>query len=61
MVRMMTAGLTMAGVFGLTAGLLLYLIPKPHKPTDYLVIGTVSTFASMAALFLMAFLAGRKK
>ncbi len=30
-------------VFGVTVGILLQVLPGPHKPTDYLVIGAVAT------------------
>ena len=40
----------MALVFLATAIILWRLIPEPHKPTDYLVIGSVATFAAMGVL-----------
>ena len=36
--------------FVVTALILSRLIPEPHKPTDYLVIGSVATFAAMGVL-----------
>jgi hypothetical protein len=39
-------------VFAAVVGLLLRIIPGPHKDTDYLVIGSVATFASLATLFV---------
>ena len=40
-------------VFVVTVALLTYLIPGPHKPTDYLVIGAVATFACLLLLFVL--------
>ncbi len=38
-------------VFGAVVAILLQIIPAPRKDTDYLVIGTLATFASLATLF----------
>ena len=61
MARMLFVGLSMASAFALTTGVLLYVIPEPRKSTDYMVMGTIGTFASMATLFLLAYLGGKKK
>jgi hypothetical protein len=45
--------LAMVFVFVAVATVLMKVIPGPHKETDYLVIGTVSTFASLAVLFVV--------
>jgi hypothetical protein len=43
----------MALVFAVVVVLLLRIIPGPHRQTDYLVIGTLATFASLATLFVV--------
>jgi uncharacterized BrkB/YihY/UPF0761 family membrane protein len=40
-------------LFGTVSAVLLHLLPGPHKETDYLVIGAVSTLVSLLALFLV--------
>lgn len=40
-------------VFGTVVTILLKIIPEPRKETDYLVIGTLATFASLAMLFVV--------
>lgn len=39
--------------FGVCAAVLLRVLPAPLTETDYLVIGTVATFAALLALFLV--------
>lgn len=39
-------------VFGVVAAVLLKLVPGPHRATDYLVIGVVSTMAALVAIFI---------
>jgi hypothetical protein len=43
------AALAFAGV----AGGLTLVIPEPRRQTDYLVIGTVATFASLLTIFVV--------
>lgn len=45
--------LAMIFVFGAVVGILMQIIPAPRKETDYLVIGTLATFASLATLFVV--------
>lgn len=45
-------GLGVAGLYCAAIFLLLGIVPGPHSRTDYLVIGTVATFAALAALFV---------
>ncbi|HYL78849.1 MAG TPA: hypothetical protein VEU96_31960 [Bryobacteraceae bacterium] len=40
-------------VFGATVALLLYILPGPHAPTDYLVIGAVATLLCLLLLFVL--------
>ncbi|MEZ5354987.1 MAG: hypothetical protein R2762_20310 [Bryobacteraceae bacterium] len=58
--RIALLGLAMAISFGVIAGVLLRLMPMPRKDTDYLVIGTLATFGSLAVLFLMLIATTRK-
>ena len=43
----------LAVLFLMTVLVLLRVLPGPHKPTDYLVIGTFATFFCLAVLFLV--------
>lgn len=38
-------------VFGVTVAIGLKLLPVPHSETDYLVVGSIATFVSLAVLF----------
>jgi Na+/melibiose symporter-like transporter len=50
-----TAALTlgMVMIFAATIAILLALMPGPHKPTDYLVIGCVATLLCLLLLFVV--------
>ena len=48
-------------VFAAVSGIMLKLMPAPLKDSDYLVIGTVATLASMLALFLLLIATSGKK
>lgn len=53
-------GALLAGVFCAVVVVLLAIVPEPRSRTDYLVIGTVATFAALVALFIVvATAAGR--
>ncbi len=39
-------------IFGVVAAIMLKLLPGPLRPTDYLVVGAVATFVSLAAVFV---------
>ena len=47
----LTLGMIM--IFGATVGVLLGVMPGPHKPTDYLVIGCVATLICLLLLFVV--------
>ncbi|MCC6536864.1 MAG: hypothetical protein IT162_04900 [Bryobacterales bacterium] len=49
--RIATLAAAMVFVFLSVAAVLMKFIPAPRKETDYLVIGTLATFASLATLF----------
>ena len=40
-------------VFAGVVGVLLQVVPGPHKQSDYLVIGSAATLAALVALFLV--------
>jgi hypothetical protein len=50
-----TFGLTlgMLMIFAVTVAVLLAVMPGPHKPTDYLVIGCVATLLCLLLLFVV--------
>lgn len=45
-------GLTVAALYCAAVFLLLGIVPEPRSRTDYLVIGTVATFAALVAVFV---------
>ncbi|MGP0074744.1 MAG: hypothetical protein ACLPWF_22760 [Bryobacteraceae bacterium] len=47
----LTLGMVM--IFGVTVAVLLVVMPGPHKPTDYLVIGCVATLICLLLLFVV--------
>lgn len=40
-------------MFIITVVILLRVLPGPHKPSDYLVIGTLATFICLLVVFLV--------
>ena len=46
------AGIVVA-VFMATVTILLFLLPGPHAPTDYLVIGAVATLLCLLLVFVL--------
>lgn len=55
----MAAGILV--VFLATVLILLRVMPGPHKPTDYLVIGTLATFVCILIAFIVFVSATRKR
>jgi Na+/melibiose symporter-like transporter len=51
--RTLALGLGMLMVFAITVGILLAVMPGPHKSTDYLVIGCVATLLCLLLLFVV--------
>ena len=49
---LMLAGVGVA-LFGITAVLLVLLLPGPHIPKDYFIIGCMATLISLVAVFLI--------
>lgn len=45
--------LGLGALFVVTVAAGLRLMPQPHRPTDYLVLGTIATFLCLAILFLL--------
>ena len=46
------AGITVL-VFIVTVAILLFILPGPHAPTDYLVIGAVATLLCLLLLYVL--------
>ena len=53
MKRTLLLVLAMVAIFGVTVLVLLNVLPGPHKPTDYLVIGAVATLLCLLLLFIV--------
>ena len=51
--RTIALTLGMVVIFGATVAVLLAVMPGPHKPTDYLVIGCVATLLCLLWLFIV--------
>ena len=48
-------------MFAVTVLILVRVWPGPHKPTDYLVIGTLATFICILLAFLMVVSTSEKR
>jgi uncharacterized membrane protein len=57
MSRPLALALGLAVVFAATALILSAVLPGPHKPTDYLVMGGVATIVCLALLFFVLIVA----
>ncbi len=53
-------GLAVMAVFIAVTAVLMKLIPEPRKDSDYLIIGSVATLATLAAVFLLVISTSRK-
>jgi hypothetical protein len=53
-------GLAVMIIFVTVTAILLKLIPAPRKDSDYLVIGSVATMVTLAAVFLLVISTTRK-
>ena len=51
--RTLSLVLGMVVIFAVSVLGLLYVMPAPHKPTDYLVTGAVGTLLCLVLLFLI--------
>ncbi len=51
--RTITLSAVLLVVFGVIVGILLQVLPGPHKPTDYLVIGAVATLLCILLLYFL--------
>ena len=51
--RNVTLALALIAVFLATSAILVNVLPGPHKPADYLVIGGVATLVCLALLFVV--------
>lgn len=52
MVRKLSLACGLIVIFAITVLILLRIMPGPHKPSDYLVMGTLSTFVCILLLFV---------
>ena len=59
--RNLTLAWALVFVFLVSALVLSAILPGPHKPTDYLVIGGISTMVCLGVLFLVVVVAPGKK
>jgi len=60
--RTVTLTLALILVFAATVAILSQVLPGPHKPSDYLVIGGVATLLCLALLFVVLIaMPGRSK
>jgi hypothetical protein len=60
--RPVTLALAMVVIFVATTAILSQVLPGPHKPSDYLVIGGVATLLCLVLLFVVLIAApGRGK
>jgi hypothetical protein len=51
--RVLILAVALLLVFGVSAAVLLQVIPSPHTEMDYLVAGGIATFATMLVLFVV--------
>lgn len=51
--RTITLSALLLVVFAVVVAILLQVLPGPHKPTDYLVIGAVATLLCILLLFFL--------
>ena len=58
--RTITLSAVLLVVFGVIVGILLQVLPGPHKPTDYLVIGAVATLLCILLLYFLLIKRGAK-
>ena len=52
-------GCGLAVMFAITVAVLMRVLPGPHGPTDYLVIGSVATLACISVLFVVYLVSGQ--
>jgi hypothetical protein len=53
MKRILLFAVAMLAVFGVVVGILLQVMPGPLKNSDYFLIGSMATVASLALLFVL--------
>ena len=58
--RTIVLGVGMVMVFAATVGILLNVMPGPHKATDYLVMGAAATLLCLVLLFVVLFFEPRQ-
>lgn len=58
--RTIALAVGMVLLFVATVGILLNVMPAPHKPTDYLVMGAAGTLLCLVLLFVVLFTTPKK-
>ena len=58
--RNVTLAVALIAVFVATIAILSNILPGPHKPADYLVIGGVATLVCLAVLFMVVIAVPRR-
>jgi hypothetical protein len=58
--RALSLTLGMLVIFAVSVGGLLYVMPAPHKPTDYLVTGAIGTLLCLVLLFWILTKTGKR-
>ena len=58
--RTIVLAVGMVMLFAATVGILLNVMPGPHKATDYLVMGAAGTLLCLVLLFIVLFTAPAK-
>lgn len=58
--RTLVLAIGMVLLFAATVGILLNVMPGPHKPTDYLVMGAAGTLLCLVLLFIVLFTSPEK-
>jgi len=58
--RHVALALGMVAIFAMAVAVLLTVMPPPHKPTDYLVMGAVGTLLCLLLLFVVLINAATK-
>lgn len=53
MARTLSLALALVFIFTAVAGIMLKVMPAPLKDSDYLIIGSVATLASLLLLFVL--------
>ena len=56
----LSLALGMILIFTVTIGILLNVMPSPHRPTDYLVMGAIATLLCLLLLYFVLTKTGKR-